>query len=913
MVYKRVMSIRHLCQLLEPQSIVVVGASNRPGSVGATVWRNLRAGTFAGPVFGVNPKHATLDGVALVRRVTDLKEPPDLAVLCTPPDTVPGLVADLGRLGTRAAIVMTAGLSAAQKQAALNAARPHVLRLLGPNCLGLLSPRIGLNASFAHADALPGNIAFVSQSGALVTAVLDWARSRRIGFSHMVSLGERADVDFGDLLDHLASDAHTRSILLYIESIESPRKFMSAARAAARNKPVIVVKAGRAGQGLQAAASHTGALAGSDVVIDAAIRRAGMLRVDTLQDLFMAAETLAHFRGNTQRGITVMTNGGGAGVMAADAAALAGVDLPPLSEALMRKLDEVLPPTWSRGNPIDIIGDAPVERYTGTLRALLDDPAAGTVLFMHAPTAIVRSEDIALACAPLAREVAGRLMGCWLGADGVAQARRIFEEAGIAGYETPEQAVRAYAMLACYQHNQALLSEAPPDRAEALPHHGGDAPSEGGDTPPATAAARVIVEAALAAGREMLDEVEAKDVLKAYGITTVPTVAVGPAADAAADAARSIGYPVALKILSPDISHKSDVGGVVLSLGDDAAVRVAAQQMLARVQSLKPAARVSGFTVQAMVRRPHAQELIVGASVDAVFGPVILFGQGGTAVEVIADRAIGLPPLNRVLARDLVAGTRVAKLLAGYRDRLPARVDAVCDVLVAVSRMLADLPELAELDINPLLADSDGVVALDARLRVARATGAGTSRFAIQPYPAQLAETWSWQGRPIVVRPIRPEDEAQHRAFAERLAPEDVRLRFFSTRRELPRSELARLVQIDYDREMAFVALEAQPDGSHTTLGVVRAVADPDNVEAEFAIILAADAQGQGLGQRLLDKMVAYLQSHGTQRLVANVLPENKAMRNLATRSGFVLNAAGSDSSSLRFVLDLKAPLPPAA
>ncbi|WP_457322039.1 bifunctional acetate--CoA ligase family protein/GNAT family N-acetyltransferase [Roseateles sp. P5_E11] len=884
------MSIRHLDQLLSPRSVVVVGASNRPGSVGATVWRNLRAGTFAGRVFGVNPKHAELDGVALAGRIGDLTEAPDLAVLCTPPDTVPGLIAELGQLGTRAAIVMTAGLNAVQKQAALDAARPHLLRLLGPNCLGLLSPRIGLNASFAHVDALPGDIAFVSQSGALVTAVLDWARSRRIGFSHMVSLGERADVDFGDLLDHFASDPHTRAILLYIESIESPRKFMSAARAAARNKPVIVVKAGRAGKGLQAAASHTGALAGSDVVIDAAIRRAGMLRVDTLQDLFMAAETLAHFRGSPQRGLTLMTNGGGAGVMAADAAALAGVDLPPLSDALRAKLDAVLPPTWSHGNPVDIIGDAPVERYTATLRALLDDPDTGTVLFMHAPTAIVRSEDIALACAPLAREAAGRLMSCWLGDAGVAEARRTFEGAGVAGYDTPEEAVRAFAMLARYASNQALLTEAP-------------TASEAG--PADRAAARAVVEAALADGREMLDELEAKAVLQAYGIPVVPTVAVGPTADEAVTAAVAIGYPVALKILSPDISHKSDVGGVVLGLSDDAALRLAARQMLARVRSIKPLARIAGFTVQAMVSRPHAQELIVGASVDPVFGPVILFGQGGTAVEVMADRAIGLPPLNRVLARELVAGTRVAKLLAGYRDHAPARMDAICDVLVTVSQMLADLPELAELDINPLLADGDGVIALDARLRVTPAASAGTSRFAIQPYPAELAETWTWQGRQLQVRPIRPEDEARHLAFAGQLAPEDIRLRFFSMRRELPRSELARLVQIDYDREMAFVVIEAQADGTQHTLGVVRAVADPDNVEAEFAIVLATELQGEGLGQRLLDKMVGYLQGHGTQRLVALVLRENVGMRELATQGGFRLDKAGSDHETLRYVLDL--------
>ncbi|HUG25250.1 acetate--CoA ligase family protein, partial [Piscinibacter sp.] len=419
------MSIRHLDRLLEPGSIAVVGASNRVGSVGATVWRNLRAGTFAGPIYPVNPKHAWLDGVPVFDHPAALPQPPDLAVLCTPPGTVADLVAELGRLGTRAAIVMTAGLTAAQKQQALDAARPHLLRLLGPNCLGVLTPHLGLNASFAHTDALAGDVAFVSQSGALVTAVLDWAKSRRIGFSHMVSLGERADVDFGDLLDYLASDARTRSILLYIESIESPRKFMSAARSAARNKPVIVVKAGRAGQGVAAAASHTGALAGSDIVFDAAIRRAGMLRVDTLQDLFMAAETLARFGRNRDETLTLMTNGGGAGVMAADAAALAGMELPALPPAVIEALDRVLPATWSRANPVDIIGDAPVQRYTDTLQALLAERDTGAVLFMHAPTAIVRSDDIARACAPLVRQAPDRVMACWLGDAAVADARGI--------------------------------------------------------------------------------------------------------------------------------------------------------------------------------------------------------------------------------------------------------------------------------------------------------------------------------------------------------------------------------------------------------------------------------------------------------------------------------------------------------
>lgn len=884
------MSIRHLDQLLEPKSIAVIGASDRVGSVGATVWRNLRAGHFAGPIYAVNPKHATLEGVAVFARPAELPQAPDLAVLCTPPATVPSLIEELGRLGTRAAIVMTGGLSVAQKQGTLAAARPHVLRVLGPNCLGLLTPHLGLNASFAHTDALPGEVAFVSQSGALVTAVLDWAKSRRIGFSHMVSLGERADVDFGDLLDYLASDARTRSILLYIESIEAPRKFMSAARAAARNKPVIVVKAGRAGNGVTAAASHTGALAGSDMVFDAAIRRAGMLRVDTLQDLFMAAETLARFGSNRDEALTLMTNGGGAGVMAADAAALAGVSLRELSDSVRDKLDAVLPPTWSHANPIDIIGDAPVRRYTETLQTLLADRDSGAVLFLHAPTAIVRSDDIARACAPIARQAAGRIMACWLGDAAVADARRIFEDAGVADYATPEEAVRAFAMLATYRRNQTLLLEAP-------------TASENG--PPDIAAARAPIEAALAEGRDMLDELEAKAVLKAYGIPIVPTVAAGPTAAAATAAARDLGYPVALKILSPDISHKCDVGGVRLNLRDEKELRQAVDEMLARVRAALPQARIAGFTVQTMVKRPLAQELIVGASIDSVFGPVLLFGQGGTAVEVLADRAIALPPLNRVLAREIVSRTRVAKLLAGYRDHPPAKLDAICDVLIALSQMLADLPELAELDINPLWADHDGVIALDARLRVSRQNQAGAAHFAITPYPAELAETVAWHGETMVLRPIRPEDEPQHRAFVEQLQPQDLWLRFFSARRELPRSELARLTQIDYAREMAFIAVRSLPDGTAQTLGVVRAVIDPDNVDAEFAVIVRSDLKGRGLGQLLLRKMIDFLSGRGTQRLVGYVLRENQAMRELARSQGFAVDAAASDADALFIALTL--------
>lgn len=861
------MSIRHLDHLLNPASVAVFGASARPASVGATIWRNLRAGGFQGALYPVNPKHDTVDGVKAYARAADLPAAPDLAVICTPPATVAPLIAELGALGTKAAIVVTAGLTAGQKQAVLDAARPHVLRVLGNNCIGSMSPLIGLNATFAHTDALPGPLAFVSQSGALVTAVLDWAKSRGIGFSHLVSLGEHVDVDFGDLLDHFATDAATRAVLLYVESVSAPRKFMSAARAAARNKPVIVVKAGRAGHGVKAAASHTGAMAGSDTVYDAAIRRAGLLRVDTLQELFTAAETLARFGNQHSERLTILTNGGGAGVMAADAAAREGVTLAEPGAELLAKLDAALPFNWSRGNPIDIIGDAPVDRYLAALEALLADPEAGTVLFVHAPTAIVRSDDIARACVPLLRGSPSRVMSCWLGDGAVADARRRSAAAGVADYATPEEAVHAFAMLQTFHRNQATLLETPSASENPVPD---------------LAAARAPFDAALAEGRVWLSEAEAKAVLAAYGIPVVPTVPCAPTPEAAVAAARGLPWPMALKIVSPEITHKSDVGGVRLGIPDEAALRAAAAEMLQRVAAERPEARLTGFTVQPMVHRAGAYEMIVGASVDPVFGPVILCGEGGTAVEVTADSAIGLPPLNRSLAMELVSRTRISRRLAGFRDRPPVKADALHDVLIAVSQMQADLPHMAELDINPLWVDHNGVLALDARIKVAATPVAGAERFAIRPYPAAWAGTEVWQGRTLTLRPIRPEDEGQHRRFLERLDPEDVRMRVFYTRRELPHSELARLTQIDYDREMAFIA----EDGGET-LGVARAICDPDNVAAEFALIVRSDLKAQGLGTLLLARLERYLRQRGTQRVFGRVLRENRAMLQLADDAGF--------------------------
>ena len=889
------MSIRNLDALFAPRSVVLIGASDRPATVGNTVWRNLRSEGFAGRVIPVNPAHRELDGVPVLARCSDLPEPADLAIVCVPPAAVVETIEELARAGTRAAIVMTAGLGAADKTRMREAARPGLMRLLGPNCVGVLAPHAGLNASFAHTGAPAGELAFVTQSGALLTAVLDWAKSRGVGFSSLVSLGEHMDVDFGDLLDHLGSDPHTRAILLYIESIDSPRKFMSAARAAARNKPVIVVKAGRAGAGVQAAASHTGALAGADIVFDAALRRAGMLRVDTLDELFIAAETLTRLTGPTDQGLTLLTNGGGAAVVAADAAAREGILLPALSETTLGALSERLPPTWSHANPVDIIGDAPVQRYVDALEVLLAAPGSGTLLFMHAPTAIVDSRAIARACLPLLRPRRERVLACWVGAAAVASARHEFEAAGISCHDTPEQAVRAFGMLAQYRRNQALLLEAP-EQAEALE--------------PRVEEARAIVAAALAEGRTMLDEADGKRLLAAYGIPVVETRRTALTADAAVAAARGIGFPVVLKILSPDILHKSDAGGVALDLADETALRRAADAMLATLRDARPQATLSGFSVQQMARRPHARELIIGAGVDRTFGPVLMVGEGGTAVEVVGDRAIALPPLNRVLAREAIARTRVSRLLAGWRDRPAARLDAVADGLVALSRMQADLPELAELDVNPLWADEHGVLALDARVRLDAGRPAGVERFALLPYPRELMSLVDWNGRHLVVRPIRPEDEAMHREFLERIEPEDLRLRFFSSRRTLPRSEIARLVQIDYAREMAFVAV-ADGGGRDEVLGVVRAVCDPDNAEAEFAILVRSDVHHHGLGGLLLARLLDWLRQRGTGRTVGDVLYDNEAMRSLMHDFGFAASPSGEPGVS-RFTLAL-APAPRAS
>ncbi len=892
------MSVRNLEALFQPRSVALIGASDRPNSVGAVVLHNLKAGGFKGPLWPVNPNHACVDGAQAWPDVASLPGTPDLAVICTPAASVPAIVAELGRRGTRAAIVMSAGLRQPSEEGAqtlesamLQASHPHLLRIAGPNCLGILVPGIGLNASFAPGNALPGNIAFVTQSGALATAMLDWANGRGIGFSHFISLGDVADVDFGDVLDYLGSDPGTRAILMYMESVTSARKFMSAARAAARNKPVIVVKGGRAPDGARAAASHTGALAGSDLVFDAAVRRAGMLRVDTLQDLFGAAETLAHKHAWAGDRLAVLTNGGGAGVLAADALALGGGKLAKLAPDTLAALDACLPPAWSRGNPVDIVGDAPVSRYQDALRILLAAPEVDGVLFMHAPTAIVPAYDIAAACLPLVARCRKTVLACWLGDPSVASARASFSAGGVPCFDTPERGITAWLHLASYARNQAALQELPGLDEQVGPQD--------------TGRVRAILHEAAAAGQRWLDTVQVQQVLQAYGIAALPIERAWDAAEAAVLAQR-IGFPVALKVMSPDIVHKSDVGGVEIGLKSTGEVLAAASRMSESVARLAPHAVLQGFAVQAMAVRPGALELIAGMATDPVFGPVILFGEGGTAVELHARHAVALAPVNDELAKDLVSRSGMDLLLGGYRGSKPLDVAAVRDVLQKVSRLACEQPLLTELDINPLLVDEHGVLAVDARIGLG-ACGATSLPPSISPYPANLETELRLNGVTLSIRPIRPEDGQRLAAFYAGATPADMRLRFFMARREVPHSELARYSQIDYDREMTFIALLPQADGQQEMVGEVRAVCDPDNDRAEFAIQVTAPWQGKGLGRQLLDRLLGYLRERGTREVVGQCLHENTAMASLARLAGFNV-APDNDADTFSMQLTLNPP-----
>jgi acetyltransferase len=875
------MTTRNLDALFEPRSIALFGASNQPGSVGALLARNLLESGFEGPVMAVNPHERAIRSTLSYRSAADLPFAPDLAVIATPAASAPAIVSELGARGCRAALVISAGFDAAPgglRDQLLEAARPHLLRVVGPNCLGFLSPRRGINASFAHLSPAPGAVALVAQSGAVAAAALDWAAAHDVGFSHIVTIGDAADVDFGDLLDYLALDPATHAILLYVESIRDARKFMTAGRIASRVKPVVVIKAGRSAGGARAAFSHTGALAGADAVYDAAFRRAGMLRVEGLRELFDAVTILTAGLAAKGERLAILTNGGGAGVMAADTLEAQGGRLAELSGETRAQLAAVLPKQASTANPVDIIGDAPPERYRAALGALLSEPEADAVLVLNCPTAVADSTEAAeVVVEACAAAPAKPVFTCWLGDQAVLPGRRRLAAAGVPTHQTPEEAVRAFMHLVTHRRHQALLMSAPATvTLDAA----------------CTRGARATVEAALAEGRRRLTDPEARDLLRAYGIPTIDS-RTAPSAEQAGLAAEELGGAVALKIVSRDLTHKSDVGGVVLNLAGRDAVTEAASAMQGRIAAARPEARLEGFLVEPMISRPLGEELIAGVLQDAVFGPVVLFGQGGVAVEVDHDRAVGLAPLDKPLARDLIESTRVARRLAGYRDRPPADMEAIAQVLVRLARLAADLPEVIELDINPLLADAGGVLALDARARL----GEPVARPAICPYPEELVRPATVGGLDLILRPVRPQDAIAIQDLIARSEADDVRLRFGSSLHRLSDPVARRLSQIDYDREMALVA--ETPDGS--ILGVARLVGDPRGETAEFALMVRSDRRNRGLGRRLLADLLAYAAGRGLQEVWGEIGITNARMLGMADALGF-RREPGADPGQVKVV-----------
>ena len=882
------MSIRNLDKVFTPGSVALIGASSRPGAVGSVTLANLRRSSFQGQLFLVNPAHASLDGLLVHPDVASLPEAPDLAIIATPPDQVPALIDQLGTRGTKAAVVISAGFAElgeqgfALQQQMLAAAQPHLLRIIGPNCVGVMVPGIGLDATFAHVAPPPGDLAFVSQSGGMITAVLDWAQPRGIGFSHVVSLGDMADVDFGDMLDYLAIDPAIRAILLYVEGITHARKFMSAARNAARAKPVVVVKAGRFTESGKAAHSHTGALAGSDAVYAAAFRRAGMLRVDTMTELFGAVETLALTQPQSGDRLAIVTNGGGPGVMAADALIAQGGRLAILSPTTVARLEAILPRTWSRGNPIDIIGDAPGHRYVDTLAVLLEDAAVDAVLVLNCPTALGSPTGTAQAVIEAVRPPRSRnVYTSWLGDYWAAPARRLFAQARIATYDTPEDAVQGFVHRVRHHRNQDLLMQVPPAIHLFVPN---------------VAAARHAIDRALAAGRAWLDAEEVANVLAAYGIPAPRARCIGTP-DEAADAAAELGVPVAIKILSSDIIHKTDLGGVILNLKGADAVRTEARTMLERIKAVRPDARLDGFLVQEMVQRPGSIELIAGFSVDQVFGPVIMFGQGGTAVELIGDTALELPPLNMALARAQMERTRVWRLLQGYRGHPPADTDAIATILIQVSQLAAAHGEICELDVNPLVVDAHGVMALDARIGVRCSVESPTQQLAILPYPQQVERIAKLSnGESVELRPVRPEDGPLLEELLTHITPQDARLLLFGPRRELPAMAGVRLSQIDYDRQMTLIA---QLPGTSWLVGIARFSADPDNRFARFAVAVRNDVRIKEVEPLLIARLLEVARARGIATLFGDIARADTDAQAWCRSLGFTTETHPDDAELL--------------
>ncbi|WP_101926337.1 MULTISPECIES: bifunctional acetate--CoA ligase family protein/GNAT family N-acetyltransferase [Luteimonas] len=887
------MSTYALQSVFQPASVAIVGASPRPRSLGRLVLQQLRGGGFAGPVGVVNTRHGAIDGLATVARFDMLGFVPELVILAVPPEDVAGVAAAAAEAGAKAAIVLTRGMGqgAGSHNAALaEVARARGLRIVGPNCLGVIAPHAKLFASFAAHAPVPGDLALISQSGAVAAGMIEWSRPRGIGFSAVASLGDALDVDFADLLDYFATDRHTRAILLYVEQIRDARKFLSAARAAARAKPVVVVKPGRHARAHADAATYTTALASPDAVYDAAFRRAGLLRVHALDELFAAAETLSHLGSLPGRRLAAMTNGVGVGMLALDRLVDLGGERATLSEDTVDTLDAELLRGWSRRNAVDMLGDADGARYAVTFDALMRDRDNDAVLVMQVPTVLSDARETAEAVVgalrALPREIARKpVFAVWLGND--ADAVATLSGAGIPTYASEADAVRGFMYLVRHHEAQTALMETPP----SLP----------ADFVVDADAGRAIVDAALARGRTWLEPADIAALFAAYGIPIADARHADDVEAAVAAAAPLLarGEAVVLKISSPDIPHRSDVDGIRLNLGSAEAVRDAATALLRRTREARPDARIDGLTVHPMVARAKARELIAGIADDPTFGPVLVFGRGGNAVEVIDDKALALPPLDLRLAHELIGRTRVSRILKSYRDVPAADERAVALLLVKLAQLAADIPQVRTLDVNPLLADADGVIALDARVAIAPSRalhkGRGHPRFAIFPYPTEWERTITLaSGKTAFVRPVRPEDEALFRTFFEKVSTEDLRLRFFSAVRHFSHEFIARLTQLDYARSIALAALDPE---TGEMLGAVRLLADANYDTGEYGIMVRSDLKGAGLGWRLMRIMLEYARWQGLNTVEGQVLRENTTMLAMCRQLGFSITPDPDDGT----------------
>lgn len=883
------MSIRNLQPLLHPRSIALIGASIRPGSLGAILLDNVRAGGYSGPVYAVNPNCFSLPHVHWARSAAALPAVPDLAIVMTPAAEVPAVVAELGALGTRCAVIISAGVTAASglRQQMLDAAKPYCMRLVGPNCIGVMAPHIGLNATFARTRAAPGRLALISQSGALVTAILDWADTRGIGFSGVVSAGDMADADIGDLIDLFAIDPATDAILLYVEGITDAAKFMSAARAAALGKPVIAIKAGRSPAAAKATLSHTGALTGSYDVYRAAFDRAGILAVDTLGQMFDAAEILTAYRQSPGNRLGIVTNGGGAGILAVDALAPAGAVLANLSQLTLLALASDLPPTWSHGNPVDIVGDAGPDRYASAIGALLRDDQVDALLVMNCPTAMADAADVAeaIAAAVSAARADGirkPVIACWLGDRNRASALAAMRAVGVPVYGTPEDAVRSFGYLLAADRSRIALVAAPAEHRTVSPD---------------ISAAQAIIAAARADHRTVLTEIEAKALLGAYGIATAPTRFVA-SPEALSDACGAFPPPYAVKIVSPDINHKSDVGGVALHLTSRKAAMAAACAMETRIAAEHPEMRIAGYALEAMIERSHSHELIAGLATDPTFGKLLVVGAGGTAVEIIADRALALPPIDHAQAEALLGATRIAKQLAGYRSEPAADIGAVANVLDALSAIAVGLPDIADLDINPLLVDPGGAIALDARIHIS-AEPQASANLAIRPAPmAWAADLETRSGYRFHVRPVRADDEALLAEFFAHVTPEDMRFRFLSALNSIDHDRLAMMTRVDYRRTISFLGFAE--DGK-SLVATAMLAADPDRSRAEVALTTRADMKGRGISWTLFEHVLRYAEAERIPIVEALEFADHDSAIRMERELGFT-SRADPDDPTLRIV-----------